>query len=327
MKTASDILRILLAASGDYVSGEAIAREIGCSRVHVHKLLESLKEQGFLFHAVRNRGYRLVEEPVRFHAGLFAALCAAEPLPFFRSIRHLGSTGSTNAVADEDLAAGAEAPLLVTATEQTSGRGRRGRHWHSPPDHNLYLSAGIQPTLSPGRLQTITLFLGLRICTFLREQFALPILVKWPNDLLLHDRKLAGMLTEARVDAERTRDLVFGLGLNVNGTEDEFPADLRTVATSLRAAVGRPLSLSRLAHGLCGVLASGMEDFLGGDAAGELLESWPAIDALRGREVIAGDQTGTVLGISPSGSLRLRRANGSLVLLHSGEVSVRPTAP
>ena len=324
MRAVGEILRIFLRAGGGYVSGEAVARELGFSRVYVHKLLDNLRKEGFAFHAVRNRGYRLEKEPDSLHPELFNALLAERPLPFFKGIRHLGSTGSTNADAEEELAAGAEAPLLVTATEQTAGRGRRGRRWHSPPDRNLYVSAGIRPALAPSRLQTITLFLGLRLCHFLRDRFALPVLVKWPNDLLVHDRKLAGMLTEARVDAEQTRDLVFGLGLNGNLAADELPGELRPVATSLQEATGRSVSLSRLAHHVGGVIAEAMEDFLADGVGGELVDSWPAVDALRGREVTAGDQTGTVLGISSSGSLRLRRPDGSLALLHSGEVSVRP---
>ncbi|NBD38482.1 MAG: biotin--[acetyl-CoA-carboxylase] ligase [Verrucomicrobia bacterium] len=326
MKAVAELLRIFLRAGGGYLSGEALARELGFSRVYVHKLMESLRREGFVFHAVRNRGYRLDAEPVCFHAGLFSALLAETPIPFFRTIRPLGSISSTNAVAEAELAAGTEAPLLVTATEQTAGRGRRGRRWHSPPDRNFYLSAGLRPALAPSRLQTITLFLGLRLCHFLRDQFALPVLVKWPNDLLVHDRKLAGMLTEARVDAEQTRDLVFGLGLNGNLATDEFPEALQPIATSLQSATGQSVSLSRLAHQVAFVIGEAMEDYFTGGAGGELVKDWPAVDALRGREVTTGDQTGTVLGISPSGSLRLRRPDGSLALLHSGEVSVRSTS-
>lgn len=324
MKAVAELLRIFLRAGGGFLSGERVARELGFSRVYVHKLMETLRREGFVFHAVRNRGYRLDEEPDCFHPGLFSALFAEAPIPFFRTIRPLGSTGSTNAVAEAELAAAAEAPLLIIATEQTAGRGRRGRRWHSPPDRNLYLSAGLRPALAPSRLQTITLFLGLRLCHFLRDQFALPVLVKWPNDLLVHDRKLAGMLTEARVDAEQTRDLVFGFGLNGNLAADELPEELQPIATSLQSATGQSVSLSRLAHQVAVVIGEAMEDFFAGGTGGELVKDWPAVDALRGREVTAGDQTGTVLGISPSGSLRLRRPDGSLALLHSGEVSVRP---
>lgn len=322
MSPDAEVLLPFIRAGGQFVSGSQIGRDLGLSRVSVHNRLESLRAQGFVFSAIRNKGYRLDEEPDAFHPDLFAALQAHEPCPFFKSHLALSETDSTNSVAELELSKGREAPFLVLADAQSAGRGRRGRVWHSPAHTNLYLSVALRPALPPVRLQTITLCLGLSICQFLRDQFALPVLIKWPNDLLLHDRKIAGMLTEARVDAEQTRDLVFGLGLNVNAAESDFPEDLRAIAASLAMHLGRKLNLSRLAHALVHRLAISIRDFLANPQAQNLADSWPEFDYLRGQLVSTGGISGRACGVTNTGSLKVERDDGSTVLLHSGEVSL-----
>ena len=245
-----------------------------------------------------------------------------DPCPYFESYLTVPEVDSTNNLAELELSKGRTAPFFIVADQQTEGRGRRGRIWHSPEKTNLYLSIALRPTLSPARLQTITLWLGLRICQFLRDAYALPVLIKWPNDLMLHDRKIAGMLTEARVDAEQVRDLVFGLGINVNAREKDFPEELATVASSLAMNTGKSLNLSRVAHKLIHHLASAVQEFEDDQYVEELTSLWPEFDYLRGENVRAGEIAGRVLGINKTGSLRLERPDGSTLLLNSGEVSI-----
>jgi BirA family biotin operon repressor/biotin-[acetyl-CoA-carboxylase] ligase len=316
------VLHFFLTAKGQFISGSSIGEALGLSRVSVHNHLEALRKSGFEFSAIRNRGYRLEREPEQFHPQLFEALLEEMPCPFFKSHIALGEADSTNNVAEIELSKGRETPFLVLADTQTSGRGRRGRTWHSPRHKNLYLSVALRPSLPPARLQTITLWLGLRLCAFLRDRLALPVLIKWPNDLMLHDRKIAGMLTEARVDSEQTRDLVFGLGLNVNSASEDFPPEIRDIASSLSLNLGKPQNLTRMAHATCLVVAEAMRDYLDGQFADELSSAWPEFDYLRGRMVQAGELAGQAMGITSNGSLRLQRPDGSSVILHSGEVSL-----
>lgn len=323
METRTHLLAAFLRDPGRFVSGASLGRELGLSRVSVHHHLEQLRREGFVFSAIRNRGYRMESEPPSLHPDLLSALLLESPCPFFSSHLCLPTVDSTNSVAETELASGRPVPFLVVADTQTTGRGRRGRVWHSPPGRNLYLTAALRPSLPPARLQSVTLWLGLRLCRLLRDTFSLPVLVKWPNDLMLHDRKIAGMLTEARIDSEVTRDLVFGLGLNVNIEESAFPRELADTAGSLGMALGRPVRLNRLAHRILHCLADAFQDFLETDPLDELAALWPEFDYLRGQHVRAEGLEGQVLGIARNGALRLLREDGSQVLLHSGEVSVR----
>lgn len=318
-----NVLLPFLKAKGRFVSGASIARELGLSRVSVHNHLEALRKSGFTFSAVRNRGYRLETEPHPFHPVLYRALLEEDPCPFFKSVLTCGKVHSTNDIAEAELAGGRETPFLVIAGSQSAGRGRRGRTWHSPAGRNLYLSAALRPSLPPGRLQSITLWLGLRICQLLRDTLALPVLVKWPNDLMLHDRKVAGMLTEARVDSEVTRDLVFGLGLNVNTRAEDFPPELAGIAASLAMFRQEPLCISRLAHAITHRIGEAVSEYLEATFAPELARLWPEFDYLRGRMVATDTIAGVAAGITSTGSLRVEREDGSIALLHAGEVSLR----
>jgi len=323
VQTDAQILLPFLRSGESFLSGTAIARELGLSRVSVHNHLENLRREGFRFDAIRNRGYRLAAEPLTFHPAFFEALLEREPCPYIRRVFPFDTVSSTNDVAAEKLSAETETPFVVVANSQSAGRGRRGRIWHSPHARNLYLSLGLRPRLPPARLQTITLWLGLSLCRFIRNHCGLPVMLKWPNDLFLHDRKIAGMLTEARVDAELTRDLVFGLGLNVNAGEADFPAELASVAGSLALNLGHPLPLTRLAHGLVVCLAEAVEVFLDeGAAPPGLADLWPEFDYLRGQRVRTEALEGIASGINSNGSLRVLRDDGSTAFLHSGEVSL-----
>jgi len=322
MNLDAKVLLAFIRSQGQFISGTEIGDALGLSRVSVHNHLEALRKCGFEFSAIRNKGYRLEKEPDAFHPTLFEALMADDPCSFFDDYIALGKVDSTNNIAEIELSQGRATPFFVVADTQSAGRGRRGRTWHSPDKKNLYLSVALRPAIPPARLQTITLWLGLRICQFLRDTHALPVLIKWPNDLMLHGRKIAGMLTEARVDAEQTRDLVFGLGLNVNAQERDFPDDLSNLASSLALNLGRSLNLTRLAHQIIHHLAQATQEYLDGQFTGELTGLWPEFDYLRGQSVQTGDIKGRVLGISANGSLRLERPDGSTMLLHSGEVSL-----
>jgi BirA family biotin operon repressor/biotin-[acetyl-CoA-carboxylase] ligase len=322
MDLDSKVLQIFLHAKGQYISGASIGDQLGLSRVSIHNHLESLRKDGFEFSAIRNKGYRLDKEPNAFHPALFGALIEDSPCPFFDNYITLEDTPSTNNVADSELSMGRQDPFFVVADCQTSGRGRRGRVWHSPKQKNLYLSIALRPAMSPARLQTITLWLGLRLCQYLRDNHAVPVMIKWPNDLLLHDRKIAGMLTEARVDSEQTRDLVFGFGLNVNSVQEDFPDELQSIASSMAMETGKQINLSRLALGIVQHLSVAMRDYLENNYSSELARLWPEYDYLRGQYINTETISGKAIGISPTGSLKLEREDGSTALLHSGEVSI-----
>ena len=328
--TEVTILRELLAADSGTVSGARLARLLGVSRVAVWMQLQKLARQGFVFEARRSRGYLLRKTPDHLHAALVRAHLSGRPHP--PHLVCLDTVDSTNSEAERLLAAGTAVPLVILASAQTEGRGRRGRVWHSPPAGNLYSTFVFRPKLEPARLQDFTLWMGLNICELVSNFARLEPGLKWPNDLHLNGRKAGGMLTEARVDADQIRDLVFGLGLNLNGRAADLPRDLQRTATSLAEATGTPLDLNRFAAALIGRVLSAYDQFVEGGYRDKFAGLWQRYDVLRGRpvSVTQGTRTvaGTATGIDDEGSLIVRLNSGRTERFRAGEVTLsRETAP
>ncbi len=318
------ILRELLARPTGFVSGSALAGKLGMSRVGVWQHIRRLRAQGFVFDAVRSRGYRLTRQP----AGLNLLLIQAHLQPRVRppEILCLAEVDSTNDEAERQLAAGRNAPFVVLARRQTLGRGRFGRVWHSEDNGNLYASFAFRPRLEPGRLAPFTLWMGANLCELVANFCQAQPGIKWPNDLYFDDRKFGGMLTEARVDADQIRDLVFGLGLNVNSPPATLPPARARQVTALADRVGHRLDLNRFAAAIIGRVLSAYESFVEDRYRDTFADLWNRFDLLRGRPVtlVQGARriTGVAGGIDDAGSLLIRGENGRPQRFHAGEVTL-----
>lgn len=318
------ILKTLLESDGEYVSGSDLAKALAISRVGVWARLEKLRGEGFEIDAVRHRGYRLLKEPVLLHEALVRAYL--ERIGCDADVVIRDQIDSTNTEAERQLANERRTPFVVVARQQSSGRGRLGRRWHSPDEGNLYASFAFRPNLPPMQMQTITLWLGLQVCEYVNQAQGIPLRIKWPNDLLANGKKVAGMLTEARVDADRTRDLVFGIGLNVNGDTQQWPVEVSSVASSLAALKGQEVQISKLVAELTQVVIRAYEKYISGSFQEGFLSAWGKYDALRdlrvsgilrGREI-----SGVARGIDRNGGLKLELADGVIEVVHSGEISL-----
>ena len=322
----SSILLAFLEADGEPVSGDRLAKELGVSRVAIWSRLERLRASGYVFAASTRKGYALRSVPRHLDPALLDA--HLRRLKVSPKVEFLAEVDSTNSEAERRLAVGQEAPFAVFARTQKAGRGRLGRKWHSAPSGNLYLSLAFRPFIPPDRLKPFTLWMGLALCAHVEKSLGLKLGLKWPNDLQSPDgRKVAGMLTEARLDADSVRELVFGVGLNLTGAPKDFPADLRATAGSLEAALGAPLDLNREAAGVIAALFRAWEQFEEGTWSRSFRKLWSHHDVLAGKSVrvgLRGDPVaGVVDGIDDEGSLILRTGGGRRAIVSSGEVTLR----
>ena len=322
------ILRELLARDPAWVSGALLATKLGVSRVAVWQHMEKLRAAGFTFEAQRSRGYRISEKPSSPHVALIETQLKVRPRGF--TVVVLDETDSTNDEAARQLAAGRAAPFAVFARRQTKGRGRLGRAWHSEANGNLYLSVAFRPHVAPERMGAFTLWMGLNICEFLANFAKVSPGLKWPNDILFDGRKAGGMLTEARIDADEIRDLVFGLGLNINSLADGWPSVLGGRAISLAEVTGAPLDFNRLAAALLGRILLAYQNFLDGDHLKNFADLWHRYDLLRGRSValLEGGRrhVGVVMGLDDEGALLLRDERGRTTRYRAGEVTLEKSA-
>ena len=236
-------------------------------------------------------------------------------MKFGRPHHHYRVTDSTNTRARELVEAGAPGGTVVTAREQTEGRGRQGRIWTAPEGKALLYSAVLRPL--DERHLLLPLSAPLAVCaTAERLRPGAECMVKWPNDVWLEGRKLAGILIEARTGTQQPQDgwAVIGVGLNLSIEPHEFPADLRQPATSLGNGVTSEQARRELDAQLA-EWAYAREE--------EILAEWRRRDALLGREVAWEEGSGVAEGIDDRGNLVVALASGDRAALGAGEVQLR----
>jgi BirA family biotin operon repressor/biotin-[acetyl-CoA-carboxylase] ligase len=325
-QTQEELILGFLSESGeDYTSGEALSGKLGLSRTAVWKRVEALRTKGYRIEAIPARGYRLVEVPDRLTALEVAPLLETHDLG--RTVHHHAVLGSTNEVAFRLAQDGAEHGEVVVAEQQTSGKGRRGRAWVSPPGLNLYFSAILRPELPPQRAPELTLVAAVALAETLRE-CGVDAAIKWPNDVHIDGRKVAGILTELSAEPERVHFVIVGVGVNLNCQDEHFPEELRGVATSLSLARGEKVHRARFAASLWTRLEEWLDLYLetGFDA---VRARWKELSSTLGQDVLVRTDRSELRGlaedIDPSGALLVRTEGGQLERVLAGDVEqLRP---
>ena len=241
------IVRLLMAHATVVVSGTRIAEEIATSRSEVWRLVQQLREMGVSIAGHPATGYRLQAVPDLLLPDILSPL--VQGTIFDNQIHHYYKIGSTNTVAMEAASAGAPEGSVFLAERQTAGRGRGAHNWHSAQSVGIYCSVVLRPALPPSEALILSLTAGLAVHAAIRAlDQAVAVDLKWPNDLLIDGKKIAGILTEMNSEATRVRYIVIGIGVNVN--QATFPAELQRSATSLRLATGTEWSRVELCAAL-----------------------------------------------------------------------------
>jgi len=324
MSDAAERILTLLRDAHGFVSGEAICRELGSSRTAVWKQINKLREAGYRIASAPRRGYALEAPPNVPLPVEVTPLLHTRRLG--KALHFLPQTESTNQVAAELARGGEPEGAVVVADAQTSGRGRLGRQWFSPPGTNLYVSVLLRPDVNPVRVPQVSLIGALSVVRAVhRLHPGLELGVKWPNDVLLGGRKLAGILCEMAAEIDHVHHLILGVGLNVNVTREQLPAEVADSAVSLRDALGAETSRSRLLAAFLDELEQAYDLWTDAGLA-PFLDEWRELSILRGRRVklaaLTEEVEGTAADLSPDGALLLKLPDGSVRPIHSGEAHV-----
>lgn len=231
----------------------------------------------------------------------------------------LAETTSTNDVAREQARRGAQAGFLVAATRQTRGRGRLGRAWESPPGQGLYLSMLLRPDWEVTRAGQLTILSSVAARDAVEALTSHQPQIKWPNDLFMNGRKLAGALIETAANDGRLAFAVVGLGINVRHNENDFSPEVRGLATSLYLATGR---LFRRADLLLELLRA--FDLRLAQPFEEVRQAWAESSLTLGQQVVLttvrGEKRGQAMGLDESGGLLLRTESGQLEMITAGDM-------
>jgi BirA family biotin operon repressor/biotin-[acetyl-CoA-carboxylase] ligase len=316
-------------SDGQFHSGEDLASALGVSRSAVWKAVKSLRELGATLHAVRNRGYRLAKSSEPLSASLIGERLSAPVRGRVRSLDVVWSVGSTNTVLFSRPYPPSGSTEVMLAEYQTAGRGRRGRAWLAPPGGAICLSLSWTFRDVPADLGALGLVIGVCELRALRELGVVDAKLKWPNDMLVEERKLGGILIELRAESGGPACVVIGIGLNVALGVPllEKIAETGIAATDLVTAGLADPARNTVAAALVDSCVRGLLDFER-DGLRPFVEDWRGADALHGRMVDVKGATGVVIkglarGVDLHGALLVETPEDGLKKFVSGDVTVR----
>lgn len=319
-QTKERLLTCLKRHRQSWVSGESLSSDLGVSRSAVWKHIAGLRKEGYLIRSSPKKGYSLEEVPDL----LLPAEIREKPTTRVfgrRDIVYLPQVDSTNTRAKELAGRGAPEGALVITEQQTGGRGRRGRTWFSPPGEAIYVSLILRPRITPVEAPKMTLMAGVAVAETLLSAISLEARIKWPNDILVGGKKIAGILTELSTEMDAINFVIVGLGLNVN--IGAFPDELRGSATSVLLETGKRFPRVKLIREFLGWFEKYYAEFQRTGFA-PLLARWKYLSDMIGKtvtvDVLGSRHRGEVHGIDEDGILILKDSRGDYHRIFSGEV-------
>jgi BirA family biotin operon repressor/biotin-[acetyl-CoA-carboxylase] ligase len=323
MTTDAEILTALR-ANPDGVSGAEIAGQLGITRAAIWGHIEELRRLGYDIEAGPHSGYRLVSAPDALHADdLLARLGRTEIVG--RDIRVFEQTTSTNDVIEKLARDGVKEGAVVFAESQTRGRGRLGRVWLSPARKGIWFSVLLRPDLRPQETTQLTVASATALRRAIQSESGLDPEIKWPNDILIRGKKVAGILTELSAELNRVKHVILGIGVDANQNVNEFPAELRKTATSLKIETGKMISRPELATAILRELDHDYARVCG-DFFADVADEWEAHCTTIGRTVtiqIGGRRVrGRAESLGDDGALLLRTEHGHLERISGGDVTL-----
>ncbi len=321
MTTDAKILAAMR-ANPEGVSGAQLAEQLAISRAAVWARIEELRQVGYGIEAGPHFGYKLVSWPDALHADdLLARLGKTKVVG--RDIQVFEETTSTNDVVEKLARDGVREGAVVFAESQTKGRGRLGRKWMSPTHKGLWFSVLLRPNLRPQETTQLTVISATSMRRAIKNVTGVTADIKWPNDLLINGKKVVGILTEMSAEVDRVRHIIIGIGVDVNQDASEFPAELRSIATSLKIATGKEICRAELATEILRELDADYARINAGKFP-EVADEWEAACVTIGKNVTVhtGDLKfrGRAEALDDDGALLVRTEHGLLERVIGGDV-------
>lgn len=314
------LLKELILRKGKYISGEKISDLLGVSRTAIWKRINNLKKIGYVIDSSTRLGYKLMGSPDLL---IPEEIWAKASLSFLAdSICYCSLTESTNTDAKK-IAKDSPNGTIVIAEEQKKGRGRMGRKWSSPKGCGLWFSIILKPDIPPYEAPKLTLLTSVCVQEAIRNTAKISADIKWPNDILINGKKVCGILTEISAEMDAINYIIIGIGINVNN--DDFPTEIKNSATSLKLEKGEVIDRVTL---LVNILESfecfykkALNNF------DDILEIWRKNCCNLGKpvKIIGKNESfeGIAINVDEDGSLLVKRENGNIEKVLSGDISLR----
>ena len=311
------ILDFLKRKQEGYLSGDQISHRLGISRQALWKHIQELRDLGYDIVAVPHLGYRLVSAPNRLFPSEISWHLDTKFIG--KKIYYFDALASTMDIATELGIKGAPEGTLVLAEAQAQGRGRLGRSWLSPKYKGIYMSLILKPNILPNSAPVLTLLSAVSICEAIKEFVGLDIQIKWPNDLLLSNKKLGGILIELNAEMDAIRFLVIGIGLNVNNERKTLPSG----ATSLKEHKEENINRIGLLQEILRKLEANYHLFQE-EGSQSIVKKWRNYSLTLGKRVKISchreHREGEAIDIDTDGGLLIRKDSGLVEKIMAGDV-------
>jgi BirA family biotin operon repressor/biotin-[acetyl-CoA-carboxylase] ligase len=323
MSLDAQILKALRAAGDEPVSGADLSQRLGVSRAAVWARIEELRSLGYEIDAGPHLGYKLVGVPDVLHADdLMSRLGKTRVIG--RDIHVFQETTSTNDIIEKFARDGVKEGVVVFAESQTKGRGRLGRKWISPAKKGLWFSILLRPDLRPHETTQLTVASATALRRAIEAQTGLEPEIKWPNDILIRGKKVAGILTELNAEVDRVKYVIIGIGVDVNLAARDWPSDLRKIATSLKIESGKSISRAELAISILRELDADYQLICCNEFE-KVAEEWEKHCKTIGEEVVIRTGPREIRGraesLAEDGALLLRTEHGRPERIVGGDVT------
>ncbi|AKA67453.1 biotin--[acetyl-CoA-carboxylase] ligase [Clostridium scatologenes] len=318
------ILHLLKENEGNFISGQTICEKLNVSRTAIWKYINTLKKEGYHIDSISKKGYKLTFSP---------DILSFEEISENLTTKYIGknlfyfeSLDSTNTKAKELASKDAPHGTVVISEEQTSGKGRLGRVFISPKRKGIWISIIMRPDIEPFKVPRITQ-IGAAAVVNACEAFNIEVQVKWPNDIILNNKKVCGILTEMSGELNKVSYVVMGIGINANLDKEDFPEDLRDKATSISIETGSYIKRKEFVSILINTFEKLYEEFV------EENNIKTSVDICRNHSILIGKEIKIInrneeilakaLDLDENGELIVEFKDGSIHKVFSGEVSIR----
>jgi BirA family biotin operon repressor/biotin-[acetyl-CoA-carboxylase] ligase len=323
MLMKNKLLDILKKNENLFVSGQTISEELGVTRAAIWKYISKLKEEGYIIEAQSRNGYKLTSSPDILTWQEINKYLSTKYIG--KNIIHFDTIDSTNTKAKELAANGIEDGTIIISEEQTAGRGRFGRQWSSPKYKGIWFSVVLKPLIDPINASNITLIGAAAVCLALKD-LGIDTKIKWPNDILLNDKKVCGILTEMSSELNQINYLVMGIGINVNTSYDEFPRELTSSAASLKSETNAAISRQKLLASILEHFENLYDSYIKDNNLKSIIDVCRINSSLIGKKIQLYQKgvkiSAKAIDITENGLLTIEHEDGHLENIISGEVSM-----
>src|SRR5699024_10767452 len=319
--TRNKLIKLLEQSESEYVSGQVLSDYLNISRSAIWKHMKELEKDGYTIEGKPRKGYRIIASPHKVSENTLRWGLHTEWLG--KTIIHRKKTASTQKIAHQVAQDGAKHGTVIIADEQTEGRGRMNRPWHSTKEQGIWLSILLRPNMLPVLTPQLTLLTATVLADVIDELTDVTPQIKWPNDILIHGKKMAGILTELQAEQDQIQYLIIGIGMNINQRKADLPEQLQHKATSLRIETGQKWDLTPFTQRLLMEFEKTYTSYMK-NGFSEVRNKWESYGLKIGQPIsiqTMNDQWKAIFsGIADDGALLIKNLDGSMEKFYSAEI-------